>query len=104
MLRRATKDYNTQAAFRPTSLAYRSHPAHISQPTSLEGEQSTSMSNNNPRVLLLVLVTLTVLFSTLLVLIHAFARWRAKSWRNWAWSDKLVCGLPVSMQATDADM
>jgi hypothetical protein len=62
------------------------------------------MSNNNPRVLLLVLVTLTVIFSTLLVLIHAFVRGRAKSWRDWAWSEKLVCGSHVSMQTTEADM
>lgn len=62
------------------------------------------MSNSKPQALLQVLLPLTVVLTILLVLIHAFIRVEAKSWRHWSWSDRLVRESTLSMHATDVVM
>lgn len=62
------------------------------------------MSESKAHALLQAFISLTLALTILLVLIHAFVRAEAKSWRHWSWSDRLIRESALSIYAKHVDM
>jgi hypothetical protein len=62
------------------------------------------MSNSKPQALLQVFIPLTGVLAILLVLVHTFVQEKAKGWRHWSWSDRLVRESALPMHAIDVDL
>jgi hypothetical protein len=64
----------------------------------LEDERSSPVAVNHAQVLPLIFAIATFICSLSVTIIHAIVRRKAKEWKEWNRSDKLICETPLPLR------